>query len=193
MINVISDTSCLSVVWPLRAELNLLIWVSPLLLILLLQRKQKKVLFSFSLHAKTERAAFIKISFFRDLKSRRRWRFDEWCKNHPGRQTWFVFIIQDPPWLSDAYKKGGKSICLLELNAWFSSLMLLNIFISFSNYVRTTRDEAYDDISNNIHSCVSNETGVITGLFFDITLESEASFSWSVESALERKRERERR
>jgi len=190
MINVISDTSCLSVVWPLRAELNLLIWVSPLLLILLLQ---KKVLFSFSLHAKTERAAFIKISFFRDLKSRRRWRFDEWCKNHPGRQTWFVFIIQDPPWLSDAYKKGGKSICLLELNAWFSSLMLLNIFISFSNYVRTTRDEAYDDISNNIHSCVSNETGVITGLFFDITLESEASFSWSVESALERKRERERR
>ena len=151
------------------------------------------VLFSFSLHAKTERAAFIKISFFRDLKSRRRWRFDEWCKNHPGRQTWFVFIIQDPPWLSDAYRKGGKSICLLELNAWFSSLMLLNIFISFSNYVRTTRDEAYDDISNNIHSCVSNETGVITGLFFDITLESEASFSWSVESALERKRERERR
>jgi len=111
-------------------------------------------------------------------KSRRRWRCGERCKSHPSRQTWVITSYRIPRDLRTRIINGWGGKCLLGIFVWFSSLMFsLHFFQSkhlmttkmtttTTKRIRTTRSLWRQH--HNIHSCVSNEAGVITGSLISV-------------------------
>ena len=130
-------------------------------------------------HKPVSRLFVCSVFRFSRPKSRRRWRCGERCKSHPSRQTWVITSYRIPRDLRTRIINGWGGKCLLGIFVWFSSLMFsLHFFQSkhlmttkmtttmTTKRIRTTRSLWRQH--HNIHSCVSNEAGVITGSLISV-------------------------